>query len=161
MSLDVQIVVISQVGRHWDSRWTAWGTGHPKDGSGKQMSLSVCISTTATRGQAIDDTPGLAASDPAQMVGIVGLPAVGQVETIQLSSPPLSGQLSAGSPQTIAFEDLRDSSVPLSPNRVQAGRSQEVPEDDSLFNMSPVSTGFLMHPSGAAGQHPDAPVGLG
>ena len=62
----------------------------------------------------------------------------------------MSGQLSPGSPRTVAFEDLGDSLVPLSPNRVQAGRSQEVPEDGSLFNVSPVS------PLGAAGQHPEA-----
>ena len=82
------------------------------------------------------------------------------METIQLSSPPRSGQLSPESPPTIAFEDLGDSSVPLSPNRVQAGRSQEVPEDGSLFNVSPVSPGFLMRPSGAAGQHPEAGLPL-
>ena len=94
------------------------------------------------------------------MVGTVDLPAVGRVESIQLSSPPRSGQLSRGSPRTIAFEDLGDSSVPVSPNRFQAARSQEVPEDGSLFNMSPVSPGFLMRPSGAAGQHPEAGLPL-
>ena len=66
------------------------------------------------------------------------------METIQLSSPPMSGQLSPGSPRMVAFEDLGDSSVPLSPNIVQVGRSQEVPEDGSLSNMSPVSPGILM-----------------
>ena len=81
------------------------------------------------------------------MVGTVDIPEVGRVETFQLSSLPRSGQLSPESPRTIAFEDLGDSSVPLSPNRVQAGRSQEVPEDGSLFNVSPVSPGFLMCPS--------------
>ena len=50
-----------------------------------------------------------------------------------------------------------NSSVPLSPNRVQAGHSQEVPEDGSLLN-SPLSPGFLMRPLGAAGQHPEAGV---
>ena len=58
----------------------------------------------------------------------------------------------------VAFEDLGDSSVPLSPNRVQAGRSQEVPEDGSLFHVLPVSPGFLMRPSGAAGQHAEVGV---
>ena len=72
---------------------------------------------------------------------------MGRVETIQLSSPPMSGQLSPGSPRMVAFEDLGESSVPLSPNGVQAGRSQEVPEDGSLFNMSSASPGFLMCPS--------------
>ena len=42
--------------------------------------------------------------------------------------------------------------------RVRAGQSQEVPEDGSLFNMSPLSPGFLICPSGAAGQHPEAGV---
>ena len=77
---------------------------------------------------------------PSPVVGAVDLPAVGRVETIQLFSPPMSGQLSPGSPRTVAFED---SSVPLSPNHVQAGRSQEVPEDGSLFNVSPVSPGYM------------------
>ena len=58
---------------------------------------------------------------------------VGQVEPVRLSSPPLSGQLSPRSPATIAFGDLGDSSVPLSPNRVLAGRSQEMPADGSLL----------------------------
>ena len=81
----------------------------------------------------------------------IELPAVGWVETIQLSPHPMSGQLSPGSPRMVAFEDLGDSSVPLSPNCVQAGRSQEVPEDGSLFNVSPVSPGFLMRPMGPLG----------
>ena len=46
----------------------------------------------------------------------------------------------------------------MSPNLVQAGRSQEVPEDGNLFNVSPVSPEFLMRPLGAAGQHPEAGV---
>ena len=120
------------------------------------MPLSVCVLATATSGRALNDAPGLSASDPSPVVGVVDIPAVGRVETIQLSLPPRSGQLSPGSPRMVAFEDLGDSSVPLSPNRVQAGRSQEVPEDGSLFNVSPVSPGFLMRLSGAAGQHPEA-----
>ena len=82
------------------------------------------------------------------------------METIQLSSPPRSGQLSPDSPRTIAFDDMGDSSVPLSPNHVQAGRSQDVPDDGSLFNVSPVSPGFLMRPSGAAVQQPGAGLPL-
>ena len=90
VSPDVHIVDISQVGQDWDSRRTVWGTGHPKDGSGKRMPLSVCVPATATRGRAIDDTPGLASSDPFPMVGTVDLPEVRWVETIQLSLPPSS-----------------------------------------------------------------------
>ena len=117
-------------------------------------------SSVSLPGPAKDDTPGLAASDPSPVVGTVDLPEVGWVETIQLSSPPRSGQLSPESPWTIAFENLGDSSVPFSPNHVQAGRLQEVLEDGSLFHVSPVSPGFLMRLSGAAGQHPEAGLPL-
>ena len=160
VSPDIQIVDISQVGRDWDSRRTMWGAGHPKDRVGERMQRSVCILASATEVRAKDDTQGLAAADPSPVVRMVAIPEVGRVETIQLSSPPRSDQLSPDSPRTIAFEDLGDSSVPLSPNRIQAGRSQEVPEDGSLFSLSPVSPRFLMCPSGAAGQHPEAGLPL-
>ena len=103
------------------------------------MPLPACVPATATSGRTINNTPGLASSDPPPVVGMVDVQAVEQVEIIHLSSPPMSGQLSAGSPRMVAFEELGDSSVPLSPNHVQAGRSQVVPEDGSLFNM-------LQHP---------------
>ena len=60
---------------------------------------------------------------------------------------PSSGQLATIYSQTLAWGDAGDSSVPLSPNRVQAGRSQDVPEEGSLFHVSPVSRGFLTRPS--------------
>ena len=160
VSPDVQIVDISQVGQDWDSRRTVWGAGHPRDCPGKQMQRSACVQASATEVRAKDDTPGIAAAGPSPVVETVDIPEVGWVETIQLSSPPRSGQLSPESPRTIAFEDMGDSSVPLSPNCVQAGRSQEVQEDRSLFNVSPVSPGFLMRPSSAAVQQPEAGLPL-
>ena len=39
-----------------------------------------------------------------------------------------------------------DSSVPLSPNHVQAGRSQDIPDEGSLFHVSPISPGFQSRP---------------
>ena len=44
--------------------------------------------------------------------------------------------------------------MPLSPNRVHAGRSQDVPDEGSLFHVSPVSPGFLFRPSRADQQLP-------
>ena len=152
---DVQIVDISQVGRDWDSRWTVWGAGHPKDCPGKRMQRSACVPATAMKVRAKDDTPGLAASDPSPVVGTVDIPEVGWAETIQLSSPPRSGQLSPESPWTIAFEDFGDSSLPLTVYRQVDRRRFR-----SLFNVSPVSPGFLMHPSGAAVQQPEAGLPL-
>ena len=79
------------------------------------------------------------------------------VPAVPLSVPPdcpapsssltSSGQSATPSSQTLAWGDAGDSSIPLSPNRVQAGRSQDVPEEGSLFHVSPVSPGFLTRPS--------------
>ena len=149
----VQIVDISQVGQAWDSRRTV-----SKGGSGKRMPLPMCISATTTSGRDLDVVPRLSGPDPPPVVGTVGIPAVESVESVHLSSPPMSGQLSPASPETVAWEDLGDSLVPLSPNRVQAGRSQDVPDEGSLFHVSPVSPGFLLRPSGATGQHPKVGV---
>ena len=118
VSPDVQIVDISQVSRAWDSGRTV-----TKGGSGKKKPLPLCIPATTTSGQDLDVVPQSSVPDPPQEVGTVGIPAVQTVEPVKLSSPPLSGQLSHASPQTIAKGDLGDSSVPLSPNRVQARHS--------------------------------------
>ena len=160
VSPDVQIVDISQVGLDWDSRRTVRVAGHPKDSTSKRMQPSACVQAPAE-----DDTPGLPAAGPSPVVGTDVIPEVGWVETIQLSSPPRSGQLSPDSPRTIAFDDMGDSSVPLSPNHIQAGRSQDVPDDGSLFNVSPVSPKFLIVPvscrCAAAWSRVAAAIGLG
>ena len=124
-----------------------------RGGSGKRMPLPLCILATTTSGRDLDVTPGSSGPDPPPVVGTVAIPVVESVDVVKLSSPPLSGQLSPASPQTVAWEDLGDSSV-------QAGRSQDVPDEGSLchFTCPPVSPGFLMRPSGAAEQHPQAGV---
>ena len=144
---------ISQVGRAWDSRQTV-----SKGGSDKRMPLPLCIPATTTSGRDISVVPRSSGPDPPPVVGKVEIPVVESVESVKLSSPPLLGQLSPASPQTVAWEDLGDSSVPLSPNRVQAGCSQDVPDEGSLFQVSTVSPGFLMCPLGATGQHLQAGV---
>ena len=50
---------------------------------------------------------------------------------------------------------MEDSSPPFSLNRVQAGYSQDVPDEGSLFNVSPLSPGLLFRPS-RGGQSPSA-----
>ena len=57
-----------------------------------------------------------------------------------LPSSPLSGRSSSSSSQTLVCGEADDSSPPFSPNRVQAGRSQDVPDEGSLFNVSPLSS---------------------
>ena len=152
VSPDVQIVDVSQVGRAWDSRRTV-----SRGDSGKRMPLPLCIPATITS-RDLEVTPGSSGPDPVPVVETVTVPGEESVEAVKLSSPPLSGQLSPASPQTVAWEEMGDSSVPLSPNRVQAGHAQDVPEEGSLFHMLPVSPGFLMRPSGAAKQFPQAGV---
>ena len=64
-----------------------------------------------------------------------------------LPASPLSGRSSSASCQTLAWGDADDSSAPLSPNHAQARRSQDVPDEGSLFNVLPFSPGFLFRPS--------------
>ena len=81
------------------------------------------------------------------------MPVVKPVDPVRLSSPPLSGHLSPQSPAMIAFEDLEDSSTPLSPNRVKIGRSQQMRAYGSIFGVSPA---FVRRTSGTAQQMPGA-----
>ena len=153
ISPDVQIVDVSQVGWAWDSRRTV-----SSGVSGKRMPLPMCTSgvdqmsthppavtpipatsmaTIASRD--FDVAPGSSDLGPVPELGPVSVPVVESVPAVELSSPPLSGQSSPVSSQMMAWGDAGDSSVPLSPNRVQAGRSQDVPDEGSLFHISPVS----------------------
>ena len=70
------------------------------------------------------------------------------------SSLTSSGQSATPSSQTMAWVDVSDSSVPLSPNRVRMGHSQDVPEEGSLFHVSPISPGLLDWPTRDAPQFP-------
>ena len=85
----------------WDSRWTV-----SKGGSRKWMPLPMCIPVTTTSGRDLDVAPRLVGPDPPPVVGTVEIPEVESVESVPLSSPPMSGQLSPASPQTVALEDL-------------------------------------------------------
>ena len=117
--------------------------GQPENGPDGQQQHSTCVqnSTPAVRPQATK--PGLSVADLSPVVGLVVMQGVNQAETVHFSAPTMLGQSDPGSPQTIAFEELGDSSVPLSPNCVQAGRSQEMPADGSLFGVSPDTLGFV------------------
>ena len=66
--------------------------------------------------------------------------------------PTDSVPMSPVSPQTVAFDDI--ASVPMSPNRVRDENSQDVPDEGTVFEVSPDTSGFLMRPSGAGVQTP-------
>ena len=91
---------------------------------------------------------------PAPVVEQPGM-HVREFPTLRLSeSPELlpSFGLSSSPPSpTLPWGAAEDSSPPFLPNRVQAGHSQDVPDEGSLFNMSPLSPGlFFRPPQGAS-----------
>ena len=94
------------------------------------------------------NTPFVAALAP--VVEQPGIHARG-FPTLRLSeSPELlpSFGLSSSSPSpTLPWGAAEDSSLPFSPNRVQARHSQDVPYEGSLFNdVSPLSPGLFFRP---------------
>ena len=101
-----------------------------------------------------ESVPAVELSSPPLSEKPVPVPVVESVPAVYFSSSPLSGQSSPASSRMLAWGDAGDSSVPLSPNRVQAGRSRDVPEEGSLFHVSPVLPGFLFRPSRADQQFP-------
>ena len=145
VSPDVQFVDISQFSRDWDTGRKVWDARHPKDIPGGRLQQTAHVGALPLGVGAGNIPPGAGAADLPLGVRLVEAPQVGWMEAVKSSK---------------LLDDMADSSVPLSPNHVQAGRSQDVPEEGSLFHVSPVSPGFLMQPSGAAMQQPgaDAPL---
>ena len=114
--------------------------------------LAPKLTSVAERVPAVERSPP-PLSEPPDL-----LPVVEVVPAIDLPSSPLSGRSSLASSQTLAWGDADDSSAPLSPNRVQTGHSQDVPDDCSLFHVSPVSPGFVFRPSRIDQQPPSEGV---
>ena len=111
-----------------------------------------------------EGVPTVVLSFTPRSVPTISVPMGSDVPAVPLSVPlgcptpssslTSSGQSATPSSQTLAWGDAGDSSAPLSPNRVQAGRSQDVLEEGSLFHVSPVLPGFLTRPSRTAPQFP-------
>ena len=122
------------------------------------MQRSACVQASATEVRAKDDTPGLAAAGPIHPRWSEwsiyrrwdGWRPSNSLRLRGKGSCPLNllGRLPLRIWGTLRCH------CPLIVSRL--GRSQEVPEDGSLFNVSPVSPGFLMRPSDAAVQQPEA-----
>ena len=94
---------------------------------------------------------------PAPVVEQPGVHAKG-FPTLQLLESPellLSFGLSSPSPSPmLPWGAAEDSSPPFSPNRVQAGPSQDAPDEDSLFTVSPLSPGLFFRPPRGSGSPP-------
>ena len=126
------------------------GVKVPPPGASTQVVLPPATVASAVTAVGTS-TPFVAAPSP-----VVEQPGIHAREfpTLRLSeSPELlpSFGLSSSSPSpTLPWGASEDSSPPFSPNRVQAGHSQDVPDEGSLFNVSPLSPGlFLRLPRGS------------
>ena len=156
---DVQIVDVSLTGRTWDSRRTV-----SSDVSGKRMPLPLCTSGVEqmpTRPPTVNPIPAvsmatmtcrdidvaLGSSDPDPELGSVTVPVVENVPALKISSPPLPGQSSPVSSQTLAWGDVGDLVVPQScsggalPGRSTRGQSvSRIAGFRGIFNV-PVGCG--------------------
>ena len=94
---------------------------------------------------------------PAPVVEQPSSPVREGVHVVEPLEPllPLSGWSSSSSSPMLPWGAAEDSSPPFSPNCVQAGCSQDVPDKDSLFNVSLLSPELLFRPS-RGGQSPPA-----
>ena len=103
------------------------------------------------------DTSTPFVATPAPVVEQPGMQAK-KFPTLRLSeSPnllPSLGLSSSSSSPTLPWGTAEDSSPPFSPNHVQKGHSQDVPAEDSLFNVSPLSPGLFVRPPRGSGSPP-------
>ena len=65
---------------------------------------------------------------------------------------------SSSSSPTLPWGTAEDSWPPFSPNRVRERHSQDVPDDGSLFNVSPLSPGLVVRPTRGSGAAPSEGV---
>ena len=71
-----------------------------------------------------------------------------------VTMPPRSAWMSPCWPPAVSFDQSAVSSVAISPNRVRLDNSEDLPDVEPVFEVSPDTSGFLMRPSGAAVQAP-------
>ena len=89
------------------------------------------------------------------LISLKDSPVVDMMDMTGCPLPKCSEVLSPRSLATIGFEEQDVSSAPLSPNRVQEGRSQDMLAEGSIFDMSPDVPGFSMRPARVGLQLPD------
>ena len=157
---DVQVVGLSQDDQICDTR-AVWGAEQPPDIPDGDLQQPVCGVALPPEVRTSAIPPGVGAADSTltdstPVVRADDVPPVGRIETVQPAMPPYSVQMSPDSPQTVAFEDMAVSSVPMSPNCVRVENSQDVPDEGPVFDVSPDTSGFLMRLPGAAVQTPVA-----
>ena len=107
------------------------------------------------------DTSTPAVATPAPVVGQPE-PKAKEFPTLRLSESsdllPSFGLSSSSSSPTLPLGTAEDSSPTFSPNRVREGHSQDVPDEGSLFNVSPLSPGLVVRPTRGSGAAPSEGV---
>ena len=123
---------------------------------GVSFDTIVPLATVANEGIDVGTSVPVVAA-PTPVVEQPSPPMMEGVHVVELLQPllPLSGRSSSSSSPTLPWGATEDSSPPFSPNHVQAGHSRDVPDEGSLFNVSPFSPGLLFRPS-RGGQSPPA-----
>ena len=91
-----------------------------------------------------DIPPGVGATKLTTVVRAAEVPPVGRMETVQPEMPPDSVPMSPDTPQTVTFYDTAGSSVPMSPIHVREENSHDVPDEGTVFEVSPDTSGFFM-----------------
>ena len=104
----------------------------------------------------VDELPEWSDSDLMPLITMKDSPVVDMMDMTGCQLPKCSEVLSPRSPVMVSFEDQDVLSAPLSPNHVQEGRSQDMPAEGSIFDVSPDLPGFSMRPAGVGLQLPDS-----
>ena len=148
----VQRVGLSQHDRAGDSRMAVWRPEPVLQFSGSDSQPPVRNVALPPEVRTCELPPGVGSADLPPVVQAADIPPVGHLETVHPVMPPDSVAISPASPRTIAFEDVSVSSTPMSPNRVRDMNSQDVPDEETGFEVSPDTSGILMRPLGSGVQ---------
>ena len=129
-----------------------------------QPAQGVLPQDTVTNTVAGFDKSTPAVATPAPVVGQLE-PQAKDFPTLRLSESSdllpsfgLSSSSSSSSSPTLPWGTAEDSSPSFSPNQVREGRSQNIPGEGSLFNVSPLSPGLVVRPTLEGGAAPSAGV---
>ena len=139
-----------------DTRWAVWRAERSPKTTGAASQLLVRTVDLPPVLRTGDIPPGVGTADLTTVVRADEVPPVGRMVTVQPEMPPDSVSMSPDSHQMVAFDDSAASSVPMSPNQVRVDVSQDIPDEGTVFEVSPDTSGFLMRPSGVSARTPVA-----
>ena len=131
-----------------DTRWAVWRAERSPKTTGAASQLLVRTVDLPPVLQTGDIPPGGGTADLTTVVRADEVPPIGRMVTVQPEMPPDSVSMSPDSHQMVAFDDSAASAVPMSPNQVRVDVSQDIPDEGTVFEVSPDTSGFLMRPVG-------------